>query len=249
MILGQSYQTFRRDFRIRYRRAYLGIFWAVAPTILIGITAYILVLQFGFEVSGSGLEYPVYLCVGLYLWTAFSEGVIGPLQMMRRLRTVVTKGAFSYYIIVGASFFWFIFKIILMLPVLIIVLFFYNASYCLYVPYILFFSIILFMLSSSMGSILSSFSVIFLDIRYSIQFLLIALMFFSGVFFEIPFANIFSIFECNPVYYIIKHTRAMLTGQPIFEIGIIFYSFSIIFLFFVSMKYFLFTIRKTSLYI
>lgn len=80
----------RSDFHTRYARSSLGFLWSILqPLAMAGILAFVLSDMLGAKVAGgaSGAGYPVYLLVGMGLWSLFNE------IMMRSLNVFIEYGA------------------------------------------------------------------------------------------------------------------------------------------------------------
>ena len=92
-----------RDFRFRYRQAYLGYLWAVArpltavlPLILVGHT-------FGLGGDLALAEYALFALSGFLLWQVFWDAVISPQWIARRLRRVFKEAPLRPETIVAAG--------------------------------------------------------------------------------------------------------------------------------------------------
>jgi ABC-2 type transport system permease protein len=73
------------DFKLKYKASFFGYSWSLAkPLMLFGVL--LVVFTKFFKVGGSIPNYPVYLLLGIVLWTYFIESTFGSMA------SIVTKG-------------------------------------------------------------------------------------------------------------------------------------------------------------
>ena len=85
-LLQQGRLLVLRDFRFRYRQAYLGYIWAVARPVA-GVLPLILVGNaFSFGGDMEAAEYALFATGGFLMWQLFWDSVISPQWLARRLR-------------------------------------------------------------------------------------------------------------------------------------------------------------------
>ena len=86
LLIQQGYLLVLRDFRFRYRQAYLGYVWAVARPVA-GVLPLILVGN-AFRLGGdmAAAEYALFAMGGFLMWQLFWDSVISPQWLARRLR-------------------------------------------------------------------------------------------------------------------------------------------------------------------
>ena len=83
---------FLRDFRYRYRQAFLGYLWAVARP-LMGVLPLILVgSAFGLGGDMGTADYALFALSGFLMWQVFWDAVIAPQWIARRLRRTFVDG-------------------------------------------------------------------------------------------------------------------------------------------------------------
>lgn len=86
LLIEQGRLLVLRDFRFRYRQAYLGYVWAVARPVA-GVLPLILVGNaFGLGGDMAAGEYALFAVSGFLLWQLFWDSVISPQWLARRLR-------------------------------------------------------------------------------------------------------------------------------------------------------------------
>lgn len=101
LVLGKTLVL--RDFRFRYRQAYLGYLWAVARPV-VGVLPLILVGN-AFQLGGDmeAAEYALFAMSGFLMWQMFWDAVISPQWIARRVRRVFKEVPFSPESLVAAG--------------------------------------------------------------------------------------------------------------------------------------------------
>lgn len=89
----------KTDFKLRYQASVLGYAWSLLkPLGLFGIL-YIVFVKF-LDVGNSVPHFPVYLLLGIVLWTFFTEATFGALGSIVGRGSIIRKIKFPKYIIV-----------------------------------------------------------------------------------------------------------------------------------------------------
>ena len=83
---------FLRDFRARYRQAFLKYVWAIARPLMAVLPLILVGNAFGFGGDMSASEYVLYALSGFLLWQMFWDAVIAPQWLGRRLRRTFVDG-------------------------------------------------------------------------------------------------------------------------------------------------------------
>lgn len=80
-----------RDLRSQYRQSLLGLFWILAPPIVIAVGLTVAqqndLVNFGTAKIPNG----AYILIGVSIWQVFATAVSGPLQVVGSYRSVLTK--------------------------------------------------------------------------------------------------------------------------------------------------------------
>ncbi|HVE17323.1 MAG TPA: hypothetical protein VNB29_11345 [Chthoniobacterales bacterium] len=80
-----------RDLSAQYRQSLFGLFWILAPPIVVAVGLSVAqqnkILSFG----TSSIPTPAYILIGMCFWQVFAQAVSGPLQVMGSYRSVLTK--------------------------------------------------------------------------------------------------------------------------------------------------------------
>jgi ABC-type polysaccharide/polyol phosphate export permease len=94
-------QLFRRELRQKYKGSALGVLWYVVnPLVLMG--AYTLMFGFVFKVQTIA-DYPVFLMVGLVIWTFFQSSVMAAADSLILQGSLIRKARFPREAIPTAS--------------------------------------------------------------------------------------------------------------------------------------------------
>src|SRR5688500_16681585 len=87
------------DFKLRYQGSALGYFWSLLKPLLLFAILYVVfvkLLKFGGDIE----HYPVYLLLGVVLWSFFIEATTNGLQSIVSRGDLIRKINFPKYIIV-----------------------------------------------------------------------------------------------------------------------------------------------------
>lgn len=87
------------DFKLRYQGSVLGYLWSVLKPLFLFAILYV-VFDYVFGLGKGVPHYPVYLLLGMVLWTFFTEATINGLQSVVSRGDLIRKINFPKYIIV-----------------------------------------------------------------------------------------------------------------------------------------------------
>lgn len=87
------------DFKLRYQGSVLGYMWSVLKPLFLFAILYV-VFDYIFNLGKGVPHYPVYLLLGMVLWTFFTEATINGLQSIVSRSDLIRKINFPKYIIV-----------------------------------------------------------------------------------------------------------------------------------------------------
>jgi lipopolysaccharide transport system permease protein len=203
-----------RDLKVRYKQTAIGVSWAIFQPF---ITMVVFSVFFGtlMKVPSDGIPYPIFVYVGLLLWTFFSSSlsdasnsIVGNQGMITKIyfprlilpiSTILTKlvdFAISTVILVGMMFYYhFTLHLIglLILPVLILTSF---------------------MGALGGGLILASINVKYRDVRYILPFFIQLLFYVTPVIYPASIAGKYAwIISINPMAGVIKVAQAAILGN------------------------------------
>ena len=92
-----------RDFRFRYRQAFLGYLWAIARPLLTVLPLILVGNAFGLGGDMSPAQYAVFALSGFLMWQVFWDAVIAPQWIARRLRRTFVEGPLRPESVVAAG--------------------------------------------------------------------------------------------------------------------------------------------------
>ena len=92
-----------RDFRFRYRQAYLGYIWAVARPVASMLPLILVGNAFGLGGEMDATEYALFALAGFLLWQMFWDSVISPQWLARRLRRTFKEAPLRPEAVVAAG--------------------------------------------------------------------------------------------------------------------------------------------------
>lgn len=200
------HQLVSRDFKTKYKRSILGIFWSLLNPLLMMVVQYIVFSTiFRFNIP----NYPVYLLIGIVLFSYFSETCSMTLMSILGNASLITKVYVPKYIYplsrVLSSTVNLLISLVPLLGVIVLTGTRVTPAYIL----VLFVLICLVVFSLGMGMLLASSMVFFRDTQYLWGVLSMAWMYATPIFYPesiLPeeFAGLLKI---NPLYYFIKFAR------------------------------------------
>src|SRR5690242_381725 len=203
-----------RDIKVKYKRAYLGILWALLQPLGM-MVIFTFLFSKTWKIDTGPIQYPVFVLAGLILWNLFSSSVSQAAESMIKHADIINKIYFPRLIIPGSS--------------VLVALFDFIMGFILFIAYCLIdqqpihwsalwsfpAAIFLIMITAfGAGAFLSALNVKYRDFRYTIGFLLQVLFFASQIIY--PLQNIQQswlkyILAINPVNAAIELFRSAFT--------------------------------------
>lgn len=209
-------QLVSRDFKVKYKRSVLGILWSLLYPLL---TMFILAIIFTnfFGMSKAGINYKVYLLIGLVYFNYFSEAsnlamssVVGNFGLINKVYIPKYIFPLSKCLFVGINF------LLSLIPLYMIVLFTGSGTErCkltplhLLLPYSF---LCLFMFTLGMGLILSAVSVFLRDMFYIYGIMITLWMYLTPILYDPSMLNpwVQQILKLNPMYHFINFARMII---------------------------------------
>lgn len=190
------------------------LWWLIEPFCMMLIYTFI----FGVIMNASEAYFPVFIFTGLSMFNFFSRGVIGSVEIIRGNRAVITKVYLPKYILLLSRMLVNGFKMLVSFGVVAVMILFFRVP--LTVNIVCFFpvTIVLFLFTFGIGTILMHYGVYVSDLSYVVGILMNMLMYLSGIFYSIarrvpaPFGELLE--KANPMAFLIASMRnAILYGQ------------------------------------
>ena len=200
----------KRDFKKKYKRTYLGVFWSLLSPLLT-----LLVMRIVFtEFFGRGMEhYTTYLFCGNIVWAYFSDATNGGMSSLMDNAGVFTKINVPKYLflfsrnvssLINFSMTFIVFLIFCIIDGVAITPLFLTLIFPI---------LCLIIFNVGVGLILSAMFIFFRDIQYLWGVFLTLLMYLSAIFYNpIQFGAWEKFFLLNPVYVYIKYFRHVVIG-------------------------------------
>ncbi|HWP50960.1 MAG TPA: ABC transporter permease, partial [Clostridia bacterium] len=202
-------QLVARDFKSKYKRSVLGVFWSFLNPLLTMIVQYLVFSNlFRFDVP----YYPVYLLCGIILFNFFSEACGMTLASIVGNASLITKVYVPKYVYpmtrVLSSFINFL---IALVPLFAVALFsgLHPTKAWLLLPFVL---ICLAVFTLGLGMLLATAMTFFRDTQFLWGVLSMIWMYLTPIFYPASILpeNIVWVLKCNPLYYFVTFTRILI---------------------------------------
>ena len=198
----------KRDFKQKYKRTVLGMFWSILyPLLILLIMDIIFSNFFGRSIP----HYPIFLFCGNTVFHYFNEATNGGMNSLLSNASVFTKINMPKYLFLlsknVSAFINFILTLIIFFVFVIIEGIPIRAHFIV----LLFPVIMLLLFNIGVGLILSALYVFFRDMKYHYNVFTRLLMYLSAIFYSVEMLPAFyqQFFYLNPVYCYIKYFRVV----------------------------------------
>ena len=214
----------KKDIKLKYRRSYLGILWTMIEPLL---TMIVLAVVFGTLLGRKGADprvpFAVYILTGRLLYSFFSSATKSAMKSIRANSGMIKKVYVPKYMypLSGIISNFVIFLISLIVLVAVIIFFSITGEYqvppSISIVGAIIPLIILFILSTGVGLILSTMAVFFRDLEYLWSVLLMLIMYCSAIFYYASTlgGDRLRLIKINPLFGIIENFRRFLFGQGV----------------------------------
>lgn len=209
-------QLILRDFKVKYKRSVLGILWSLLYPVLMMIVMSLVFSQM-FKLRVEGVNYLVYLLIGLVMFNYFSEATSSAMSSVVTNFSLMNKVYIPKYIFplskclfVGINF------LLTLIPLTVVIIVTGSGDtrcviniYYLLLPYIF---ICLFMFTIGIGFIISTISVFLRDMFYIYGIVILVWTYFTPIFYDITMLpeRLQTIFKCNPLFMFINSAREII---------------------------------------
>jgi len=202
-------QLISRDFKTKYRRSVLGIFWSFFNPLLTMTVQYIV---FSTLFKTDIPNFPVYLLIGIVFFSFFLESTSMSLMSIVGNANLITKVYMPKYIypvsrVLSSS----INFLLAMIPLLIVVVFTktpFTSAYLL-LPFII---VCLVVFCMGMGMLLSAAMVYFRDTQFIWSVLSMLWMYSTPIFYPVSIIpeKFMLLYKINPLYHFIDFSRVVI---------------------------------------
>ena len=196
----------KRDFKQKYKRTVLGMFWSVLNPLL---TLLVMRLVFTNFFGRHTAHYTTYLFAGNLMFSYFKESTLGGMNSLMSNSHIFTKINVPKYLFLLSKNV----SVVINFGLTLIVFFIFVAidGIAFHVRFlaIVYPIVTLTMFNIGVGLILSALFVFFRDIQYIYDIFTLLLMYMSAIFYTLDSfsAQIQKLFLLNPVYCAIKYVR------------------------------------------
>jgi len=213
-------QLVQRDFKIKYKRSVLGVFWSFLNPLLMMLVQYV-VFSHLLNIRGDIQHYAIYLLCGIVIWNGFNDCSQQAMRSIIGNAPLITKVYVPKYIYpVTKVFSAFVNVLLSMIPLLLVTLIyglfanphlFLTETICL-IPFGLLFLLVF---CVGMGFLLSSFMVFFHDVEFLWGVFSSIWMYGTPIIYSLSMFDklsgwIVSIIKINPMYHYIEFFRTII---------------------------------------
>ncbi len=201
------------------------MWWLIEPLCMMLIYT----LIFGVVFNASEKYFPIFIFIGLAMWSFFRRGIDSSVTIIRSNRAIITKVYIPKYILYLSRLLVYGFKMLVSFGVVLVMMIFFKVPVTIhalaFIPVIL----ILFMLTFGIGTIFMHYGVYVNDLAYITGIVLTMLMYMTGVFYNVakripqPYGKLLE--KCNPIAFLISTMRnALLYGKSPDWVGLLFWT-------------------------
>ena len=204
-------QLISRDFKVKYKRSVLGVVWSLLyPIMMMAVMAIVFTNMFKF--STPGVNYLVYLQVGLTFFNYFSESTNLAMSSVVANFTLLNKVYLPKYIFpLSKHLFVMINFTLTLIPLYAVILLTGTGLniYHLLLPYAV---LCLFLFSTGIGFVLSTVAVFLRDMFYIYGIVITILQYVTPLMYDINMISpkLQIILKLNPLYHIITFARTII---------------------------------------
>ncbi|MCL4472811.1 MAG: ABC transporter permease [Actinobacteria bacterium] len=212
------------DFKLKYKASFFGYLWSLAkPLMLFGVL--LVVFSKFLKLGGSIPDYPVYLLLGIVLWTFFIEATFSSLTSIVSKGDLIRKVYFPRIILTISASVTASITLLLNIVVVLIFMFFSKISLTVTAPLILALMIEFFILTAGVSLILASLFVRFRDIAHIWEVAAQVLFYATPILYPLSLVpeSLGQIIMLNPLAQIIQDSRYVLITN---ETGTVFNTLS-----------------------
>lgn len=205
-------QLVSRDFKVKYKRSFLGVAWSLLyPLLTMAVMA--IVFSNFFKFSTPGVSYLAYLMTGLTFFNYFSEAsnlamssVVANFGLLNKVYIPKYIFPFTKCLFVGINF------LLTLIPLYAVILFTGTGLnwYHFLLPYSF---LCLFLFTLGMGLLLSTIAVFMRDMFYIYGIVITLWTYLTPIMYDIKTLNIgfiANLLKCNPLYQYINFARTII---------------------------------------
>jgi len=199
------------DFKLKYKASFFGYLWSLGkPLMLFGVL--LVVFTSFFKVGGSIPNYPVYLLLGIVLWTYFVESTFASLASIVGKGDLIRKVYFPRIILTISASVTALITLLLNLVVVMIFMAFSKVVPSIYSPIMILLLVEFFILTSGVSLLLASLFVRFRDISHIWEVFAQAMFYATPILYPLSLVpeKVGKVLMLSPVAQIIQDSRYVL---------------------------------------
>ncbi|MCL1797546.1 MAG: ABC transporter permease [Eggerthellaceae bacterium] len=196
-----------KDFKLKYRRSVLGMFWSVLNPLLMMI---VLSAVFSTMFAKFPIEnFPLYLILGLTLYTLMSEATQGAMTSIIQSAPLIKKIRIEKMLFPVSKVLFSLLNFVISLVAIIAVMLFFQVAptvSLLFLPLLL---VYVFVFSLGLGLLLAALSVFFRDVIHIWTVFLLAWMYATPLFYPVEALKpwMMQAMAFNPMYHYVTYFR------------------------------------------
>lgn len=207
----------RADLHAEVASSYLNwLWWLIEPMCMM----FIYTIIFGIVFNASELYFPVFIFIGITMWSFFSRNISVSVGIVRANKGIITKVYMPKFILLFSKMLVNGFKMLVSFGVIVLMMIVFQVPISVHIFEALPILIVLFLFTFGIGTILMHYGVYVNDLGYITGIVLSMLMYFTGTFYSVskripaPFGEVIEM--CNPVAFLISSMRkVLLYGEAI----------------------------------
>ena len=195
-----------RDFKQKYKRTILGMFWSVlSPLLHLLVVSSVMTRFFGRDIP----HYNTYLFCGTLVMSYFRESTIGGMNSLMANRDIITKINIPKYMFLLSKNISSLINFILTISIFLLFCLIDKINFGFHFLMLIFAIMCLVVFNIGIGLILSALFVFFRDVSYFYDVFLVLLNYLSAIFYRVDAFSIRvqRLFLLNPLYVYINYFR------------------------------------------
>ena len=208
----------KADLKAEVTNSFLDwLWWLIEPVCMMLIYT----VMFGVVFDAAELYFPIFIFIGITMWSFFTRGVTNSVEMVRANRGVVTRIYLPKYILLVSKLMVNAFKMLVSFAVIAVMLVIFRVRITGSVLGLLPILLVLFLFTFGVGSILMHYGVYVNDLSYITGILLTMMMYLTGTFYDIakripaPFGPLLE--RGNPVAFLIAEMRKVVLYEGVLD--------------------------------
>lgn len=204
----------KRDFKAKYKRTVLGMFWSVlSPLLMLSVMSIIFGNFFGRNIE----HYVIFLFSGQIVFNYFTEATNEGMQALVGSSAIFSKINVPKYLFLFSKNISALINFIIILAIYFSFVAFEGISFTWQFILLLYPVICLILINVGIGLILSALFIFFKDIQYLYRLFTQIVMYGSAIFYSIDILpqHLQTLFYCNPIFVCITYFRSIVLHNTV----------------------------------